>query len=131
MEPSSGGMGSMLNRARTMLIMMVYCSAQSRRELGLMKPGGALKKMVRSIALAVMARVILVSGPAKATHIISLSGFRKNAGSTGTGLAQPRIKPEPDSIKSAGSIIDPKISICGIGFRVSLPRFLAVGSPKR
>mgnify|MGYP004499737293 CR=1 FL=1 len=68
-----------------------------------------------------IAAKIFDTGPAKAVIAISLLGFLKLLGFTGTGLAQP--KPN-NNIPSA-----PIGSILGIGSKVNLPLFFAVGSP--
>lgn len=47
----------------------------------------------------------------------------------GTGLAQPITNEEPETIKRRGNIMVPIRSICGRGFNVILPAYLAVLSP--
>ena len=74
----------------------------------------------------------LVAGPAKATfnepHFWSL----KLCGFMGMGFAQPKTGPCPAVAisKSRGSIKEPKRSRCFKGFKVSLPAYFAVKSPK-
>lgn len=68
--------------------------------------------------------------PAKATKGIPVLGFLKLYGLKGTGFAQPKINPAFVIIKRNGNKIEPNISICGKGFKVSLPSSLAVESPK-
>ena len=64
------------------------------------------------------AKIILDAGPAIATFIMSIRGFEKLAGFTGTGLAQP--KPTNNIIN------DPIGSKCAIGLRVKRPFLAAV-----
>lgn len=70
-----------------------------------------------------------VRGPAIETRAMSFLGSRKLKGSTGTGLAPPKITGELVRIKINGRIKVIIGSTCGIGFKVSLPRSFAVGSP--
>ena len=73
------------------------------------------------------------AGPAIATKASSLFGFLKLAGFMGTGFAQPKIGPRPAvrMKKNIGRMIDPNISKCLRGLRVSLPDCFAVGSPSK
>lgn len=87
--------------------------------------------MVWTIILAKTAKIILVKGPASATRAISfLPSFKLN-GSIGTGFAAPKRIGEPDKRSTRGSKMLIKGSICFLGFKVSLPASLAVGSPNR
>jgi len=70
------------------------------------------------------------AGPAKETFISPYFLSEKLWGFTGTGLAHPKSIGLCVINKSKGSMIDPKGSRCLRGFNVSLPSFLAVGSPK-
>lgn len=67
--------------------------------------------------------------PAAETNNSPLLILEKFKGFIGTGLAQPKRMGEPVKINKAGSRIVPKRSICGIGFKVSLPARCAVVSP--
>ena len=76
-------------------------------------------------------------GPARATLTLSHLASLKLYGLMGTGFAQPKIKGKivgaPRRIgiaKISGKIIEPKGSMCGIGFKVRRPAYFAVGSPK-
>ena len=75
----------------------------------------------RSIMPPMKAKIKLATGPAAATFIISVRGFRKNRESTGTGFAHPN---PTNKIMS-----DPIISRCAIGFKESRPIRAAVVSP--
>lgn len=72
-----------------------------------------------------------MSGPARETRAMSLRPSFRLKGSTGTGLAPPKMTGEPERMSKAGKIILMKGSMCFMGFSVSLPRSLAVGSPSR
>ena len=50
-------------------------------------------------------------------------------GFTGTGFAQPKISPDPDTRRPMGMMIDPHKSRCGKGLRVIRPARSAVSSP--
>ena len=63
--------------------------------------------IVQSIAI-----IRFAPGPAKATHSISFLGFRKLEKLTGTGFAQPKIKPACKKNNNAGKIIVPSESMC-------------------
>ena len=76
----------------------------------------------------------LQPGPASATQIMSRFGLRSAPKFTGTGFAQPKMKPtppaaaEPASMMS-GRMIVPKGSMCFAGFSVTRPIIHAVLSP--
>lgn len=71
-----------------------------------------------------------IKGPAKETSAISFLPSRRLKGSTGTGLAPPRINVPFEPInKINGSRMLMYGSICGFGFNVIRPKSLAVGSP--
>jgi len=59
----------------------------------------------------IMAKTILVAGPAKEIKSKSFLGFFRLYGSTGTGLAQPKAKWKGERRKSIGTIIVPIISM--------------------
>ncbi len=63
----------------------------------------------------------LAPGPAAATQIMSRFGFRRLPQSTGTGLAQPNMKPVMITIP-IGTMIVPIGSMCLTGFSVIRPR---------
>lgn len=69
-------------------------------------------------------------GPAAPTQAGPHRLFRKLYGLYGTGLAQPIKNGLCVIMSRAGRRIDPKRSRCGIGFKVNLPAYLAVLSPK-
>ncbi len=68
------------------------------------------------------------TGPAKAMRNSPCLLFFRLYGLYGTGLAQPKVKPANEVMM--GTIIEPIGSICLIGFMVSRPAYLAVGSPR-
>lgn len=68
------------------------------------------------------------NGPAAATFNVPYLESLRLYGLNGTGFAQP-IKIPEDINKNMGRITVPIGSMCEIGFNVSLPAFLAVGSP--
>ena len=69
--------------------------------------------------------------PAPATAIVPNFLFIRLFGLYGTGFAQPNKNGEWVKTRNAGKIIEPKISKCLSGFKVSLPAYKAVLSPKR
>jgi hypothetical protein len=69
----------------------------------------------------IMARQRLEIGPAAAVIAIPFRGFLKYLVLIGTGFAQPTLKKSMDK--------NPNKFMCFMGLSVSLPRFLAVGSP--
>lgn len=69
-------------------------------------------------------------GPAKATFNCPYFWSMKLYGLIGTGFAQPTKKCEFINNRNKGTKKEPTISRCLIGFSVSLPAYLAVGSPK-
>ena len=64
---------------------------------------------------------MLESGPAKATIGSAHFLFLELEGLIGTGFAQPNTNPDPDIIKSSGTMTDPVKSRCLMGFKVSRP----------
>ena len=84
------------------------------------------------ISPKITAKTKLTRGPEIATfkdpHFLSL----KLKGFMGTGFAQPKIGPWPAVIKSnaRGSKTEPMGSKCFKGFKVNLPAYFAVGSPR-
>jgi len=79
----------------------------------------------------IIANPILERGPEAPTLTKSTRGLLKLRGLMGTGLAQPIMNGERERIKRRGNIIVPMGSICGRGFNVILPAYLAVLSPHR
>src|SRR5262245_14547890 len=130
--PSSGGIGSRLNTARTQLI-TIDCPARLARNRVVGVTSAAAASVPRTIALR-MARTTLVPGPASATSKPSSRGRRNQRGSIGTGLAHPKTKagvPNSRGIRSSmpGTSTVPTGSTCASGFSVSRPARAAVGSP--
>ncbi len=76
-----------------------------------------------------MASKKLVTGPARATHIMSRAGSRRLRTLTGTGLAQPKMKPVPRLVSR--NTAAPRASKCETGLRVRRPMKRAVWSPLR
>lgn len=76
----------------------------------------------------VIASPIFENGPAKATFIMSFLGLLKLYGFIGTGFAHPGTGIWLINANK-GINIEPIGSRWGMGFKVSLPKFLAVGSP--
>lgn len=79
-------------------------------------------RIILKIMALTAARKRFVTGPAMATHIIPFTGSLKCKGFTGTGLAHPIIWVKKNTNVPIGSR-------CLIGFKVILPKSLAVGSP--
>ena len=71
-----------------------------------------------------------MNGPASDTQMLSLRGWRRRDTLTGTGLAQPKASPVPESMRSPGRINGSQGVDVGKGFSVSRPARLAVSSPK-
>ena len=93
------------------------------------KVGSNVRISAKSKALTT-ASSRFIPGPAAATSAMSRRGWCIFRGSIGTGLAQPNRK-LPGNIKQiSGKIMVPNGSIWAIGFRVNLPAFSAVWSPK-
>lgn len=121
--PSSGGIGNRLNIARNKFNITTMLKSSGIREVEKIS-GKNLKVRPKRTA-----RAILEAGPAMATLAAPYLRSRRFKGLYGTGLAYPNIKP-PSIKESRGNITEPNISRCLSGFKVSRPRFLAVGSPK-
>ena len=130
-EPSAGGgpggreIGTKLKRARTRLTITIIAVIEANDDE--MKLYSMPKRRTRPKNSAI---IRFESGPAMATMASPQRLFRKLCGLYGTGLAQPKMKPALVKIKSAGRIIEPKISRCLRGFKVKRPSDLAVGSPR-
>jgi len=117
-------MGSMLNMARAIFIDTPIASILTTGSMIKALFMVSIFRVILKRRAQISARIILLVGPEMATHIIPLRGFLKLRGLTGTGLAQPTI------LVTAKTSV-PTGSRWAIGFRVSLPMFLAVGSPNR
>ena len=81
-----------------------------------------------------MAMIKFDAGPARDIRAASRLGFLRFQGLKGVGLAQPKRKNGPEvtrliMIRKSGKMTVPSGSICTIGFRLTLPWCLAVGSP--
>ena len=74
---------------------------------------------------------IFEAGPAKAMSGSATFLFLKLYGLYGTGFAQPIIKPAFIKYKTNGKTTEPNQSKCFSGFKVSLPSYCAVLSPKQ
>jgi len=79
--------------------------------------------------LAITAIKTFVKGPDIATKARSFLPSLRLKGSTGTGFAAPITTGEPPKSRKRGRRMLIKGSMWGMGFRVSLPMSLAVGSP--
>ena len=124
-EPSRGGIGIRLNMARRRFIFtMVY-------KIAVINPNPRNGEVTWRIMAVIMAIITFVRGPASETIAISFIPSLRLKGSTGTGLAAPNITGEEDNIRRSGRSMLMTGSIWLLGFRVSLPASLAVGSPKR
>ena len=121
-EPSSGGIGTKLKVASTKFVKTIISRA---------KIAGFGKFTAKNLIdrPAMTAITILESGPAKATSASPLFPDLKALKLTGTGFAQPRIRPRFKTTHIKGNNTDPKGSICFIGFNVRRPISLAVWSP--
>ncbi len=118
-DPSSGGIGTRLNVARTRFVNTIISKAT------IAGPGSPNPKNL-IVSPAITASTIFDNGPAKATSASPFFPDFKALKLTGTGFAQPRMIPPGNMAQSKGNIIEPNGSICLIGFKVSLPIILAV-----
>lgn len=115
--PSRGGKGKRLKSPRPIFIVTIDNNViVSRSKLSV--AFSSLSKIPATKAMRKLER-----GPDKATRRLSVLGFFKLYGLTGTGL------PHPKFVKSI--IRKPKTSKCAIGLSVSRPLYFAVGSPLR
>lgn len=128
LDPSRGGIGMRLNRARTKFkITIIDVILRNEFDSGIPVNSGAnLINKPKNITSTRFARI-----PAIATKKVPFLSLRRFFGLYGTGLAQPITKPAFIIIKRSGSITDPKGSRCFNGFKVSRPLNLAVLSPRR
>jgi hypothetical protein len=131
-EPSSGGIGIRFKTARRRFHLMIVVKRNPAIPLAAiwLNPKPGKRRWVRIVAM--IARIILVNGPASETKAKSFIPSRRLKGSTGTGLAPPKINVPPDPkyvIRGMRRLM--KGSMCEIGLRVIRPNILAVGSPSR
>src|SRR5512132_453453 len=130
-EPSSGGIGNRLNRPRMRLASAKNSSTWITSGKSATRNASPVyaPKAARAATAATTINAKFDRGPASPTKSISRRGLRSFVGSTGTGFAQPNA-PNPLIVSSAGRMIEPNGSMCGIGFSVRRPARLAVSSPK-
>ncbi len=108
--PSAGGTGIRLKIARPILVIEMIAD----------KALVVASKEICPIYAKTKDRHKFTKTPAiETTNEPSLYGF-KLCSETGTGFAQPASKLDPESISIAGTTTLPKISMWGIGFKVSL-----------
>lgn len=81
--------------------------------------------ILKNTAIAKFAKI-----PAEATQIVPFFLSRKFSGLYGTGFAQPIKKGAFVITKIKGNMTEPNGSKCFKGFKVSLPAYWAVLSPK-
>ncbi len=74
---------------------------------------------------------MLIPGPASATQTMSSFGLRRRWNATGTGLAQPNTKGEPNSSRMPGRTSVPNGSTWRMGLKLTRPSRRAVSSPSR
>lgn len=127
LDPSNGGIGMRLKIANKRFSWMMPARIKDKAlrmksvELGI----------ILKIKLAIIAMRTLVRGPARETNAKSFLPSFKLKGSTGTGLAAPKITGEPESKRIKGRAILIIGSIWFFGLSVKRPIRRAVGSPKR
>ncbi len=125
-EPSSGGIGSRLNRNSVTLTSSASTTTSNA------VPSSCTLKTMAANRPAIRK---FTSGPAAATSAMPRCGERKCSGTTGTGFAQPIAKPGRFSAtpaqKVTANMAVPRRSRCRIGFSDSRPIIFAVGSPSR
>lgn len=123
LDPSKGGIGTRLNIPKARLTITMV-EVMKKKGVESTEPKENLIINPNIIAMRKFA-----STPAEATaispHFLSL----RLSGLYGTGFAQPNTNPAFESTKRVGSRIEPNISRCLMGFKVSLPACRAVGSP--
>lgn len=124
LEPSRGGTGTKLKTARTILIRTTSLMT-IKKELG----RSVISSETRIITANIKAIHRFEKGPAKATIASPHLLFFKLYGLYGTGLAHPKIKPE--KLVRIGTMTEPTGSMCLMGFKVSLPSYFAVRSPRK
>lgn len=125
-EPSSGGTGIKLKTASHILIETIKLNATNILESAKIKFCG----INLNINPKIIASKKFETGPAMETFISPYFWSLKLYGFIGTGFAQPNKNGLPTINKSNGKITEPIGSKCFKGFKVSLPSYFAVGSPK-
>ncbi|MFH1455013.1 MAG: hypothetical protein ABIF22_01690 [bacterium] len=125
-DPSSGGIGIKLKTARLTFIRTTKLNILIR---------GIEEKLKCNNPLIIRPKIIATrrfdAGPAIDIRGSATFLFFKLCGLYGTGLAQPIIKPACVIARARGKITEPNQSRCLRGFRVSLPSYCAVLSPKQ
>jgi hypothetical protein len=125
--PSNGGIGSILNKARTALTVMPAWAINTT-QLSNVWP----RRICRTAASTThqnSAIKTFAAGPASATRIIARRGLRSTLVSTGTGFAQPN-NGNPSASNDPGIRTVPIGSIWRSGFKLKRPSNSAVRSPK-
>lgn len=120
--PSKGGMGKRLKIAKKRFNVTTTLNSSGTRD----EENTSGKNL--NVRPNITAKAIFDAGPASATLAGPYFLSRKLTGLYGTGLAYPNMNP-PSIKEISGRRTEPNMSRCFIGFRVSRPRFLAVGSP--
>lgn len=120
-DPSSGGIGIRLKKASAKFICMKRKRRRKKRLSEKRKSSTPFPKKFLIKNADKMPTAKFEAGPADATIAISLNGFLKLKGFTGTGLAHPNL--------AINSIIVPMGSRWLNGFIVSLPEMRGVESP--
>lgn len=120
LEPSRGGIGIKLNIAKEIF------RRTMNSNIGKRDP--SCKNLSAVPKMSAINRFEI--GPANATSGSAIFRCLKLYGLYDTGFAHPIMNGEPMINKNRGSNTDPYQSRCLIGFRVSLPSYCAVLSPK-
>ena len=121
LNPSSGGMGRRLKKAKTKFSVINLNKITATKSL----PAKARNANPKTVA-----KTRLEAGPAREISAASARGFFRFQGLNGVGLAQPKRMPAW-SKKRIGTMIVPSRSMWTSGLRLILPRCRAVGSPRR
>ena len=96
-EPSSGGIGIRFKKPKARLNLI------TSKRIAVISGDEKRRRCIRSAPIQARAR--LVRGPASATSAISFLPSRSIRGLTGTGLAAPKIRGEPENISNNGTAI--------------------------
>jgi len=120
-DPSSGGIGIKLKKARKILIKTAISAIWIKAYVG-------LGTILTANAITIANRILEI-GPAIATNNSPHLWFFRLYGLYGTGFAHPKIKLVFIRIKIPGTKKEPTGSRCLIGLRVNLPAYFAVTSP--
>lgn len=124
-DPSSGGIGIRLNKAKTIFSRTIEESKEMKVSLNI-----PVIKETRITTPKNRAIKILANIPAEATHTVPHFLSLKLAGLYGTGFAQPTKNEALVKTRISGRTTDPNQSKCFNGLKVSLPAYSAVLSPK-